>query len=72
MLETVRQFKFQYSDQAQGTLGILVATPSLLSKVIESQGLTHRYCPLGTRYSHVRVTKAGPFTHMVVFGIGDG
>ena len=27
-----------YRDQAQGTLGSLVATPSLLSKVIESQG----------------------------------
>ena len=38
MLETVGQFKLQYSDQAQGTLGSLVATPSLLSRVIESQG----------------------------------
>ena len=28
----------QYSDQAQGTLGSLVATPSLLNRVIESQG----------------------------------
>ena len=27
-----------YSEQAQGTLGSLVATPSLLSRVIESQG----------------------------------
>ena len=27
-----------YNDQAQGALGSLVATPSLLSKVIESQG----------------------------------
>ena len=32
------QFGLQYSDQAQGTLGGLVATPSLLSRVIESQG----------------------------------
>ena len=39
MLETVRQFRPHYSDQAQGPLRILVTTPSLLSKVIESQGL---------------------------------
>ena len=38
MLETVGQFRLQYSDQAQGVLGSLVATPSLLSRVIESQG----------------------------------
>ena len=31
------QFGLQYSEQTQGTLGSLVATPSLLSKVIESQ-----------------------------------
>ena len=31
------QFGLQYSEQAQGKLGILVATPSLLSRVIESQ-----------------------------------
>ena len=36
MLETVGKFGLQYSEQAQGTLGILVATPSLLSRVIES------------------------------------
>ena len=35
-LETVGQFGLQYNQQAQGTLGILVATPSLLSRVIES------------------------------------
>ena len=35
MLETVGQFRLQYSEQAQGTLGSLVATPSLLSRVIE-------------------------------------
>ena len=35
MLETVGQFGLQYSEQAQGTLGNLVATPSLLSRVIE-------------------------------------
>ena len=32
------QFKLRYSDQAQGTLRSLVATPSLLSRVIEAQG----------------------------------
>ena len=37
MLETVGQFGLQYNEQAQGTLGSLVA-PSLLSRVIESQG----------------------------------
>ena len=36
MLKTVGQFRLQYSDQAQGALESLVATPSLLSKVIES------------------------------------
>ena len=36
MLETVGQFKLQYREQAQGTFRILVATPSLLSRVIES------------------------------------
>ena len=51
MLEVVGQFRLRYSDQAQGVLGILVATPSLQSKVIESQGQDARYRPLGTRYS---------------------
>ena len=38
MLETMGQFRLQYREQAQGTLGSLVATPSLFSRVIESQG----------------------------------
>ena len=38
MLEVVGQFGLQYRDQAQGVLGSLAATPSLLSRVIESQG----------------------------------
>ena len=38
MLEIVGWFGLQYSDQAQGVLGSLVATPSLLRRVIESQG----------------------------------
>ena len=36
MLETIGQFGLQYSEQAQDTLGSLVATPSLLSRVIKS------------------------------------
>ena len=38
MLEIVGQFRLHYNDQAQGVLGSLVATSSLLSRVIESQG----------------------------------
>ena len=38
MLETVRQFGLQHNEQDQGTLGSLVATSSLFSRVIESQG----------------------------------
>ena len=38
MLETMGQFRLQYDEQAQGTLGSLMATSSLLSRVIESQG----------------------------------
>ena len=36
MLEIVGQFRQQYNDQAQSVFGSLVATPSLLSRVIES------------------------------------
>ena len=38
MLETVGRFSLQYYDQAQDVLGRLVVMPSLLSRVIESQG----------------------------------
>ena len=38
MLEVVGQFGLKYRDQAQGVLRSLMATPSLLSRVIESQG----------------------------------
>ena len=38
MLETVGKIGLQYSEQAQGTLWSLVATPSLLNRVIESEG----------------------------------
>ena len=37
MLDTMGQFKLQYIDRAPGTLGSLVAMPSLLSRVIDSQ-----------------------------------
>ena len=33
---------------------------------------TQRYRPSGTGYSQVQVMKAGPFTLMIAFGIGDG
>ena len=36
MLETVGQFGLHYKGHAQGTLGNLVATSSLLSRVIKS------------------------------------
>ena len=38
MLEAIGQFGLYYSKQTQGILGSLVATLSLLSRVIESQG----------------------------------
>ena len=38
MIETVVQFRLRYNVQSRGVMGILVATPSLLSRVIESQG----------------------------------
>ena len=38
MLETVGQFRLQYNEHAQGTLGSLMATPSLLSRVTKSKG----------------------------------
>ena len=72
MLETVGQFRLQCSDQAQGVLGSLIATPSLLSRVIESQGQEVEMSSIRAKYCQVRVTKAGPSTHIVVFGIGDG
>ena len=72
MLEIVRQFGLQYIEQTQSTLGSLVATPSLLSGEIESSGRTQRKRPSGTEYSQVQVTRAGPSTRMVVFGIEDG
>ena len=37
MLEAIGRFRLHYKGQAQGTLGSLVAKPSLLSRVIEFQ-----------------------------------
>ena len=72
MIETVGQFGLHYSDQAQGMLGSLVATPFLLSRVIESQGQDAEIMSIRDWVSQVRVTRAGPSKHTVVFGIGDG
>ena len=69
-LETVGQFRLHYSDQAQGALGSLVATLSLLSRVIESQGQDIEISSIKDRV--LAGTKVGPSTQMVVFGIGDG
>ena len=35
MLDAVGQFRLHYKDQARGTLGSLIVTSSLLSRVIE-------------------------------------
>ena len=51
MLETVGQFGLQYSEQTLGTLVSLVATPSLLSKVIESQWPEAEIVSIRTEYS---------------------
>ena len=66
MLETVGQFGLQYSKQTQVTLRSLVATLSLLSRVIESQGQDAEIVSIRDRYSQVQVTRAGPSMHMVI------
>ena len=71
MLKAVGQFRLHYKGQAQGILESLVATPSLLSRVIESQGQDTEVLFIRDRVQSDTVTKARPFTHMVVFGIGD-
>ena len=68
MLEAVGNFRLQYSYQAQGVLGSLVATPSLLNKVIEYQGQDTEISSIRDR---VQVMKVGPVTLMIAFGIGD-
>ena len=42
MLETVGQFGLRYSEEAQSTLGSLVATSSLLNRVMSPRGRTQR------------------------------
>ena len=49
MLKTVGQFGLHYKGQAQGTLRSLVATPSLLSRVIKSQGQDIEILSIGDR-----------------------
>ena len=49
MLETMGQFGLHYRDWAQGVLGSLVATPSLLRKVIESYGQDRKIAPIKDR-----------------------
>ena len=72
MLEIVGHFLLKYNDQAQDVVGSLVATPSLLSKVIESQEQDTEIVYIKAGYNQVRVMKVGPFTQIVVFGRGDG
>ena len=52
MLEAIGQFRLHYRGQAQGTLGSLVAKPSLLSIVIEFQGGHKDIVHQGRRVSH--------------------
>ena len=49
-----------------------MATPSLLSGVIEFQEQDTEILSIRDRVWRIQVTKARPFTHTVVFGIGDG
>ena len=69
MLEVVGRFGLYYSEQTQGILRSLVATLSLLSRVIESQGEDTEILFIRDRLQ--QVTRAGPFTQMVVFGTRD-
>ena len=72
MIETVGQFGLQYNEQSQGTLGSLVATPSLLSRMIGSQWQDAELVSIRDQYSQVQVTRSRPSTQMVVFGLEDG
>ena len=69
MLKIVGQFGLQYSEQTHGTLGSLVATPSLLSRVIESEWQDTKIVSIRDR---VQSGMGEPLTRMVVFDIGDG
>ena len=71
MLEVVGQWGLHYRDQTHGILGSLVATPSLLSRVIVSQGQDTEIESIKDQVQ-VPVTKPRPFTQMVVFSIRAG
>ena len=72
MLETIGQFRLQYSDQAQGRLGSLVAMPSLPSRVIHSQGQDVKIVSIKDRVQSGMCDEGWAITHMVVFSIRDG
>ena len=71
MLETVGQFGLQYSERTQDVLGSLVATPSILSRVIESKEQDAEIVSIRDRVQ-ASTSDEGWTIHMVVFGIGDG
>ena len=72
MLETVGQFKLQYDEQAQGTLGRMMAMSSLLIRVIESQLQDAELVSIRDRVQS-GTTDEGWAIHIdVVFSIGDG
>ena len=71
MLETIGQFGLQYSEQAQGTLGSLVATPSLLSRVIESQWQDAEIVSIRDRVQSGTSDEGWAIHSDVVFGIED-
>ena len=50
MLEIMGQFGLHHKGHVQDTLGILVPTPSLLSRVIESQRQDIKLYPSGIGY----------------------
>ena len=72
MLEIVGQFRLQYDEQARGTLGSMMATPSLLSRVIESQVQDAKLVSIRGRVQLGTADEGWPSTQMVVCGIGDG
>ena len=53
MLEIMGHFGLHCRGHVQDTLGSLVATPSLLSRVIESQGQDTKLYSSGAEYSRV-------------------
>ena len=71
MLEIVGQFGLQYSEQIQGVLGSLVATPSLLSRVIVSQRQDIEIVSIRNQVQASTGDEGWAFTWMVVFSTGD-